>query len=236
MMHMTHHGRPTRGMSRRRIYGVHAYAHDAPWSPDSRHVEKTRLWEITSPPPKPSLALIPARGPLKKTLPAYAYGHMLMRAVEEDITYVASACAHMHMQVVLSHMHMHMHAPAARSAWHAHAPGSACTLHPCTMHAYHAGACGPRGPRGPCIPCIPRIPCIPCRCMRATWAMRPTCDVRLGRLRLDEERRLLFVQPDLACQAANHIRVPRVLAISAYACMYACMHACMHICMYACMW
>ena len=146
-------------------------AHDAPWSPDSRHVEKTRLWEITSPPPKPSLALIPARGPLKKTLPAYAYGHMLMRAVEEDITYVASACAHMHMQVVLSHMHMHMHAPAARSAWHAHAPGSACTLHPCTMHAYHAGACGPRGPRGPCIPCIPRIPCIPCRCMRATWAM-----------------------------------------------------------------
>ena len=42
---------------------------NGPWSPLSRHVEKTRLCEMTSPPPKPSFALIPARGPLKKTFP-----------------------------------------------------------------------------------------------------------------------------------------------------------------------
>ena len=50
---------------------------NGPWSPDSRHDENTRLCAISSPPPNPSLALMPARGPLKNTLPL-----MTLRAVE----------------------------------------------------------------------------------------------------------------------------------------------------------
>ena len=59
---------------------------NGPWSPLSRHVLKTRLRAISSPPPKPSFALMPARGPTdlfrrvsrkKSGTPA--------RAVEEDV-------------------------------------------------------------------------------------------------------------------------------------------------------
>ena len=59
-------GAPVRTVVRN---GCRSHELNGPWSPLSRHVEKTRLCEISSPPPKPSLALMPARGPLKKTLP-----------------------------------------------------------------------------------------------------------------------------------------------------------------------
>ena len=43
---------------------------NGPWLPDSRTQLASRLRSSTSPPPKPSLKLTPARGPLKCTLPA----------------------------------------------------------------------------------------------------------------------------------------------------------------------
>ena len=59
-------GAPVRTVVRK---GCRSHELKGPWSPLSRQVEKTRLCEITSPPPKPSFALMPARGPLKNTLP-----------------------------------------------------------------------------------------------------------------------------------------------------------------------
>jgi len=46
------------------MYGRRSHELNAPWSLDSRHVLKSKLEEISAPPPKPSLKLMAARGML----------------------------------------------------------------------------------------------------------------------------------------------------------------------------